>query len=295
LEAVKYKPWLKFTILMLSLGLIIVALARPQFASETKANANENVEIFFALDISNSMLAESQNSSISRLDYAKSVILRSIDKLDAHKIGLVGFAGQAVMLIPITHDYSAFKLLIQSVNPSYLSDQGTDIADALNLSINSFSQNENSQKYIVLISDGEDHEGNIEQACDDAKKAGIKIFTIGIGSTRGEPIYLDGQLMKDKDGNVVISKLNETILLKIAKSTNADYYNLSTNSKAIDQVLSSIKNNTKDGKTKVSKMEDKFHYFLLPALILLLLESLILNRQNRWLAKLKIFSKQQVN
>ena len=206
-------------------------------------------------------------------------------------VGLIGFAGQAVMLIPITKDYNAFKLIIRSLNPTYLSAQGTNIADAINLALNSFSTSENSQKYIILISDGEDHQGNIEQACEDAIKKGIKIYTLGIGTTRGEPIYIDNVPFKDKDDNVVITKLNETILLKIAKSTNADYHNLSTNTRAIETIMNQIQNNEKDGKTKVAKMDDKFHYFLFPALILLFFEILILNRQNRWLASLKIFQK----
>jgi len=291
LETVRYKPWLKFIILMSALSLIIVAIARPQFVSQTKVNANENVEIFFALDISNSMLAQMPNNTITRIDYAKSLITKSLEKLTTHKVGLIGFAGQAVMLVPITRDYAAFSLIIRSLNPSYLTAQGTNIADAINLAINSFSESENSQKYIILISDGEDHEGSIEDACQQALNKGIKVFTLGIGSTRGEPIYIDNAPMKDKDGNVVITKLNETVLLKIAKTTNANYYNLSNNTRAIETVLNEIKSNEKDGKTKVAKMDDKFHYFIFPAILLLFFEIFILNRQNRWLANLKIFQK----
>lgn len=291
LETVRYKPWLKFLLLMISLVLIIISLARPQFVSQTKINANENIEIFFALDISNSMLAQLPNNTITRIDFAKSLISKSIDKFTIHKLGLIGFAGQAVMLIPITKDYNAFKLIIRSLNPTYLTAQGTNIADAINLALNSFSESENSQKYIILISDGEDHQGNIEQATQEALNKGIKIYTLGIGSTRGEPIYIDNVPFKDKDGNVVITKLNEAILLKIAKTTNANYYNLSTNTRAIETIINQIQSNQKDGKTKIAKMDDKFHYFLLPALFLLFFEIFILNRQNRWLASLKIFQK----
>lgn len=285
------RAWIKFSILMISVALLIVALARPQFATETKVNANENNEIIIALDISNSMLAKSQTSTLNRLDYAQNAIIDLLEKLENEKVGMVVFAGQAVMQVPITNDYSAFKLIMKSIDPSYITAQGTDLADAINLSMNAFSPNENNQKSIIIISDGEDHEGTVDPAIDEAKQKGIKIYTVGIGSQRGEPIEINGEILKDQNGQIVMSKLNESILREIASETGGEYINFSTNSKALKDIYDKMNQTDASGKTKVAKFDDKYHYFVFPALLLLIFEFFILKRKNRWIAKIKIFEK----
>ncbi len=291
LENSNFRPWLKFSILMLSLSLLIIAAARPSFVSETKVAANENNEIIIALDISNSMLAKSQQSNLSRLILAKNAISNLIDNLHNEKAGMVVFAGKAVMQIPITQDYSAFKLILRSIDPTYISAQGTNLADAINLSINAFTPNKDNQKSIIIISDGEDHEGDINASIEKAKQAGIKVYTVGIGSTRGEPIYLNGQVMKDQTGNIVMSKLNEDVLRQIANGTDAKYINLSSNSKALQDIYKLSNNTDGNGNMKINKKSDKFHYFVFPALLLLILDFFILMRTNRWIAKIDIFDK----
>ncbi|MBN2662366.1 MAG: VWA domain-containing protein [Bacteroidales bacterium] len=286
-----FRPWFKFSLIMLSVSLLIVALARPQFATETKVKANENNEIIIALDISNSMLAKAQNSTLTRLDYAQKAINDLIANLENEKIGMVVFAGQAIMQVPITHDYSAFKLILNSIDPSYISAQGTDLTDAINLSVNAFSPIENNQKTIIIISDGEDHEGNIEPAIEKAKQNGIKIYTVGIGSTRGEPIYLNGSILKDQNGEVVMSKLNEDILRQIANQTGGDFINFTSNSQALKDVYYAINQTDASGKTKVAKFDDKYHYFVFPALLLLIFDFFILIRKNKWISKIDIFNK----
>jgi len=290
-EKSRIRPWFKFGILLISVTLLIIALARPQFVTETKINANENNEIIIALDISNSMLAKSQNTSLTRLDYAQNAIINLTENLNNEKIGMVVFAGKAVMQVPITHDYSAFKLILRSIDPTYISAQGTDLADAINLSVNAFSPNDNIQKTIIIISDGENHQGNIDNAIENAANNGIKIFTVGIGSIRGEPIYLNGELLKNNNGDVVMSKLNETILKQIASETDAEYINFSDNSRALKDIYSDTNKTDASGKTSVAKFDDKYHYFVFPALLLLIFEFFILIRKNRWLAKIKIFDK----
>jgi Ca-activated chloride channel family protein len=283
--------WIKFSIITLAIALIIIALARPQFATETKVNANENSEIIFALDISNSMLAKSANTSFSRLEMAKNAILDLMKDIKNERLGLVVFAGQAVMQIPITHDYDAFDLILKSINPSYITAQGTAIADAVNLATDAFSPDQNSQKSIILISDGEDHEGDIDQAIQKAKSKGVVIYTVGIGSARGNPIMINGQALRDKNGNIVISKLNEAVLRKMAKQTGGIYVNFSNNSRALKQIYSKINKKSSSGKTKIAKYDEKYHYFIFPALILIILDFFILLRQNRWIAKINIFEK----
>ncbi len=293
LETSNFKPWLKFSILMLAMALLIIALARPEFATETKVNANDNSEIIIALDISNSMLADADNMSFSRLKLAKNAISNMIDNLKNEKIGLVVFAGQAVMQIPITRDYGAFKLILNSLEPDYISAQGTDISDAIDLATSSFSPGKDFHKSIIIISDGEDHEGNIEPAIQRAKKDGITIYTIGIGSTRGNPININGKPMTDKNGQIIISKLNEEILRKISKETNGIYINFSGNPRALKDVYEKMTKSDTKGTTKVVKYDEKYHYFVFPALILLIIEFFILNRRNKWIAKINIFEKKE--
>lgn len=289
LETSNIRPWFKFSVLMMALSLIIIALARPQFATETKVNTNDNSEIIIALDISNSMLANSQLNSFSRLTLAKNAISNMIDNLVNERIGLVVFAGQAVMQIPITNDYSAFKLILNSLQPGYISAQGTAISDAIELSISSFSAEKEFKKSIIIISDGEDHEGDLDRAINEAKQNSIPIYTVGIGSKRGDPINIDGQPLKDNKGQIVISKLNEDILRKIAKGTDGQYINFSGNSKILNDIYKNMNSKDGNGKTKVARYDEKYNYFLFPALIIILLEFFILVRKNRWLAKIKIF------
>lgn len=293
LENSNFRPWLKFLILLTALVLLIIGMANPQFATETKVSSAENGEIIIALDISNSMLSTDNNFRLSRLDLAKNAISKFIDVLKTEKVGLISFAGQAVMQIPITRDYSTFYLMLNSIDPSYISSQGTAIADAIDLACESFSPDKQVSKTIILISDGEDHEGNIDKAIENAKSEGVKIFTVGIGSSAGAPVIINGKPLKDKNGNIVISKLNESILRKIAKQTKGEYLNLSSNINSLKNIYNKLKKTDKQGKVKVAKYEAKFHYFVFPALLLIILEFFILTRENRWLAKINIFEKRK--
>lgn len=293
LENSNFRPWLKFMILITALALLIIGLANPQFATETKVSSAENGEIIIALDISNSMLSTDNNFRLSRLDLAKNGISKLIDILKQEKLGLITFAGQAVMQIPITRDYSTFYLMLNSIDPSYISSQGTAIADAINLACEAFTPDKQTSKTIILISDGEDHEGDIDQAIENAKAKGIKVFTVGIGTSAGAPIIINGKPLKDSKGNIVISKLNETILKKIAKDTHGEYLNLSSNIDALKIIYDKLKNTDKQGKVKIAKYEAKFDYFVFPALLLIILEFFILTRENRWVSKINIFDKRK--
>jgi len=291
LETSNTRPWLKFSLLMLVFVFLIIALARPQFATETKIDANDNCEIIIALDISNSMLAASKNNTVSRLTLAKKAIDEMINVLGNERVGLIVFAGQAVVQIPITRDYSAFKLILNSLEPGFITAQGTAIADAVELSLNSFSQEEGFSKSIIIISDGEDHEGNVDRVIDLAKKDAVQIFTLGIGSKRGSTIVINGKPLTDKNGEIIVSKLNEDVLRKISAETDGKYANFLGNTKILKDVYKNINKSDKNGKSKVAKYDEKYHYFVIVALFLLLAEFFILMRKNRWLAKIRIFEK----
>ncbi len=286
IENSNFRPWLKFTLLQLALALLIIGLAGPEFATETKVDASTNGEIIIALDISNSMLATDQSSSFSRLYLAKNAVLKLVKKLNTERIGMIVFAGQAVMQIPLTRDYETFNLMLKSIDPSYLTAQGTNIADAINLACESFSPDKNLSKNIIIISDGEDHEGEIDKAIEKAKAAGVRIYTVGIGSPSGAPVIVNGQTLKDKNGNIVISKLNDEILKKISNETKGEYINLLVNSNALNEIYKDITKTDNQGKVKIAKYDQKFHYFVFPALLLLFFEFFILWRENRWLAKI---------
>ncbi len=283
------RVWVKFLMFILALGLLIFATTRPQFVTETKVDAGANNEIIIALDISNSMLASSENKVFSRLEMSKNAIFKLIDNLNNEKLGLVVFAGQAVMQIPLTNDYSAFKIILKSISPSFISAQGTSIADAIDLSISSFTPESKHEKTIIIISDGEDHEGNINDVCKKAKNENVKIFTVGIGSIRGEPINLNGKPMLDRAGNIVVSKLDEAKLKEIAKLTSGEYLNFDDKLQSLKKVYKKLNAADKDGKKQIAKYDEKYHYFLFPAFLLLILEFFVLYRKNKLLQKVKIF------
>ena len=291
IEVSNFRPWLKFSVLITALGLLLFAFSRPQFVTETKVGASENNEIIIALDISNSMLASTDKGSFSRLEMAKNAIYKLIENLNHEKLGLVVFAGQAVMQIPITHDYSAFQVILKSISPSFITAQGTTLGDAIDLSISSFSPEDKNQKLLIIISDGEDHEGDIEQYTKKAKQEGIKIYTVGIGSTRGTPIYIDGSVLKDESDEIVMSKLNETILRTIAKNTDGEYSKFDNKAQALKHIYEKMSKTDAEGNVRIAKYDEKYYYFVFPALLLLLLDFFILKRKNRWLQKLNIFKK----
>ncbi len=290
IEKSQTRTWFKFSVIMLSFVALIFAIARPQFVTETKVDAGDGNEIIIALDISNSMLASSDDPNLSRLNMAKNSIFKFLENLRNEKLGLVVFAGQAVLQIPLTQDYSAFQLILNSIKPSYLTAQGTDIAAAINLGVSSFTPDNKNLKTLILISDGEDHEGNIEEAIEKAKSDNVVVYTIGIGSARGNPVYIDGKALTDENGDIVISKLNETILKQIANETKGEYYNFNNKTHILKEIYTNSTSKEDNGKTKISKLDEKYHYFVFPAFLLLLFEFFILTRKNRWLAKINIFN-----
>ena len=253
----------------------------------------QGVEVIIALDVSNSMLAE--DIQPDRLSRAKQAISRLVDNLDNDKIGLIIFAGDAYTQIPITTDYVSAKMFLSAISPEMVPKQGTAIGAAINLGVRSFTPGEGKSKALIIITDGENHEDNPVSAGEDAAKAGVVIYTIGIGSTEGVPIpvTLNGKkdYLKDASGNTVITKLDEDILKKIAMSANGNYVRASNTNIGLDQIYSDIKNMKKQEleSSQYTEYNDQFQIFAAMALFLLIAEFIIMDRKNRRLADIRLF------
>jgi len=287
----KRRPLLKFILMTTALAALIIAAARPQFGSKLKEVKAEGVEIIIALDVSNSMLAE--DIKPNRLEKAKRAIARMLDNLRNDKIGLIVFAGEAYTQVPITTDYTATKMLLSTISTDMVPKQGTAIAEAIRLGIKSFSPDNEVKKVLIIITDGENHEEDPIQAAEEAKEKGILVYTIGMGLSKGVPIPLPGKsnFRKDANGNVIMTKLDEATLVKIAAAGGGIYTRANNVKVGLAQLYKEIeKLDKKEMETVVySEYEDSFQYFVGFALFLLLLEFMIMERKNKKLAKLNLF------
>ena len=271
----------------------LIMLARPQFGAKMEEVKKQGVEVIIALDVSNSMLAE--DIQPNRLTRAKQAISRLVDNLDNDKIGLIVFAGDAYTQIPITTDYISAKMFLSTISPDIVPKQGTAIGAAIDLGRKSFSPGEGKSKTMIIITDGENHEDDPVTSAEQASKEGIVINTIGIGSTEGVPIPLmtgnRRDYLKDRDGNTVVTKLDEDILKKIAAATGGIYVRASNSNIGLEQIFSNIRKMKKDElESKVfTEYNDKFQIFAGICLIFLIAEFLLMDRKNRKLANIRLF------
>ncbi len=290
------KQVLKFIILMLSIGFLIIGLANPQIGSKLEKVQRKGADLVIALDVSNSML--SQDIRPDRLTRAVQGISKLIDRLEGDRLGIVVFAGKAYVQLPITTDYSAAKMFLSTISTQMVPSQGTAIGDAIELAIQSFKEDERS-KAIIIITDGENHEGNVLEAAQLATEKGIKIFTIGMGSPEGSPIpLLDNSgrqtgYKTDKQGQTIVSKLDETTLQQLASAGNGIYVRASTGQDGLSRILDEINALEKQEiETRMfSEYEGRFQYFLAVSLFLLILEFIIPERKSRWADKIKLFNR----
>lgn len=289
----KSRPALKFFILMLALSSLIIALARPQFGSKLRTEKRKGIELMIALDVSNSMLAE--DIQPSRLERAKRAISQLVDKLSNDQIGLIVFAGDAYTQLPITADYVSAKLFLNAINPSMVPTQGTAIGSAIDLAAKSFNPQFKGSKAIIVITDGENHEDNAVQAATEAAGQDITVYTLGMGLPQGGPIpvIVDGQktYMKDKQGNIIVTRLDESMLQKIAEAGNGAYIRANNSQVGLNDLFNEI---NKMEKSEVesqiySDYDDKFQYFIGLALFLMLVDFMILERKNKYLKNFKLF------
>lgn len=298
-NASRTRPTVKFALLMAALALLIIAAARPQFGQTERTEKRQGIEAIVALDISNSMLAE--DVAPNRLDRAKQMVSKMMDRMVNDKVGLVVFAGNAFIQLPITCDYVSAKMFLGSITPNLIKTQGTAIGQALSTSIRCFgAASEDGQasvsdasRAIILITDGENHEDDAVAVAKRAKEEGIRVIVVGIGKPEGSPIPVPGtnNFIKDRQGNVVVSRLNEDMCREIAQAGGGMYVrcdNTNTALRALQKELDEMA--TQEIETSVfTDYNEQFQSFALLALLLLVIDFFIFNRKNKALTRLDIF------
>jgi Ca-activated chloride channel family protein len=288
------RPVVKFLFILFALVFIILGMARPQFGSKLEEIKRKGIEIVIALDVSNSMLAE--DIQPNRLEKAKQAISRLVEKLADDKIGLIVFAGDAYVQMPVTSDYTSVKMFLSSINTQIVPKQGTDIGSAINLSMNSFSPDNEVSKALIIITDGEDHNDDAVSLAREAAEKGIVIYAVGVGTPNGTPIpvYSGNQrsFRKDRQGNVIMTKLNEKILREITKAGNGSYIRATNNRLGLNMLFDRISSiEKKELETRIySEYDEKFQYMIGLALILILFDFIFLERKNKYLKNIKLFN-----
>lgn len=286
------RPRVKFALLMAALSLLIVLLARPQMGSRISKEKRNGIETIIALDISNSMMAT--DVVPSRLDKSKLLVENLVDHFTNDKIGLVVFAGDAFVQLPITSDYVSAKMFLQNIDPSLIASQGTDIARAIDVSMHSFTQAEKVGKAIIVITDGEDHEGGAVEAAKIARKKGINVFILGVGDPKGAPIPTgDGGYMTDNTGQTVMSALNEEMCREVAKAGSGVYIHVDNTSDAQSRLNNELTKLQKGETESVvyNEYDEQFQAFGILVILLLIIEICILESRNPLLKNVKIFKK----
>ena len=280
-SASRAKGWVRISFFCLGLMFLIIGLARPQTGARLAERKTKGAEILVALDVSNSMLA--QDYSPNRLERAKLAIARLTDKLQEDRIGLVIFAGTSFVQLPVTTDYISAKMFLGSIDTGSIPVQGTAIGDAIRLCAKSFSAQSEKSRVIVVISDGEDHEADAVESAKQAAELGIKVYTIGVGSAEGQPIPMDGGLLKDRNGEIVVTRLNEQMLRDIARAGGGAYIHAGNEEFGLNPIIDDIRRMEDEefGSMVFEEYDDEFMYFLGAALLCFVIEILIGRRKPR--------------
>lgn len=287
----KWRAPVKLLILLIALALLIIMAARPQMGIRTKTEKRVGIETIIAMDISNSMLA--QDVSPSRLSRSKMLVENMIDKFTDDKVGLIVFAGESFVQLPITNDFVSAKMFLNTISPSMIETQGTDIRGAIDMAMHSFTQQEEVGRAIIIITDGEDHEGGAVEAAQEAKSQGMNVFVLGVGSVQGAPIPISGRndYIKDNTGNVVMSALNEQMCKEIAMAGGGAYIHVTNNSgaqKLLDAELDKLAKSELSS-TSFSELNEQFPVFAIIVILLLTIEVCILERSNPKFRNIKLF------
>lgn len=275
------KPWVRVVFFCIALTFFVIGLSRPLIGAKLKEHESKGAEIMICLDVSNSMLAE--DYSPCRLDRAKLAISRIVDKLQGDRIGLILFAGTSFVQLPITTDYVSAKMFLSSVNTDSVPVQGTAIGDALTLAAKSFSAQSEKSRAIIVITDGENHEDDAVEAAKQIASTGVRIYTIGVGSLQGQPIPKNGELLKDRDGNIVVTRLDEDTLRRIAREGGGAYVHAGNEEFGLNPIVEDIKKMEAERFSSVvfEEYDEQYMYFFAAALFFLMLEMLIGERKSR--------------
>jgi Ca-activated chloride channel homolog len=283
----------KFLLLLTALVFIILTLARPRFGFRLDEVKREGVEIIIALDVSNSMLAEDIRPN--RLERSKMAISRLLGNMQNDRVGLIVFAGDAYVQVPVTSDYTAARMILETISTDIVPVQGTAIGRAIELATTSFSPQSAASKVLIIISDGEDHEDDPVRAAQEARESGIFIYTIGMGRPEGAPIPVKeggrSRFLTDQEGNTVISRLDETTLRRIASAGEGIFVRAGSSGTGLDIILEEVDKLEKAefGELVYTEFEERFQYMAAIALIILLLDMVVLERKNKWLGSINLF------
>jgi Ca-activated chloride channel family protein len=293
-----FKPVLKFVIVLLAMASLIFALVNPKIGTKIETVKREGIDIVFAIDVSKSMLAE--DVAPSRLEKSKQLVSQIINQLASDRIGIVAYAGSAFPVLPITTDYGVAKMYLQGMNPGMVSSQGTSLDEAIEMATGYFEKDSKTSKLIIMISDGEDHSEGAEDAAEEARKAGVKIITIGVGTEKGGPIPLKRNgvvesFQRDNENQIVVTKLNKSSLETIAKSTKGGYVYGGSTKEVTDYIKHALENiqKTEFESTQMADFESQFQWFLGIAFALLLIDVFLLERKTAWLQKLNLFNEKE--
>ncbi len=289
----RYKPGVKFFLQQLTLLVLVFLVARPQMGAKLETVKRQGVEIMVAVDVSNSMLA--QDVAPSRLENAKRILSKLLDELNDDKVGLIVFAGDAYVQLPITTDFISAKMFLSNISPAMVPSQGTVIGQAIRMAMNSFTPDKSADKAIIVLTDVENHEGDAVAMAKEAAQKGIKIDVVGVGSSKGAPIPMgnNGDFLKDRDGNVVITKLDEQMGQEIARAGEGIYVTADNTNGALRAVLAEVRKMKKsDVESKVySAYDEQFPVLAWIALVLLLLDIFVLDTKNELMNRINFFDK----
>lgn len=290
----KFRPTVKFWLLLVAWALLVVMVVRPQVGAEVQRDKRNGIEAIICLDISNSMLA--QDVAPSRLDKSKLLVESLVDRFTNDKIGLIVFAGDAYVQLPITSDYVSAKMFLQNIDPSLIQTQGTDIAQAINLGLHSFTQADKIGRAIIVITDGEDHEGGAVEAAAEARKKGVNVFILGVGDTKGAPIPTgDGGYMKDRSGQTVMTALNEQMCREVAQAGSGKYIHVDNTGDAQTELNNDLARLQRGESESViyNAYDEQFQAFGILVILLLVVEVCILEAKNPLLKNIKLFRRRQ--
>ncbi len=277
----KGKVWVRLVLFSIGFFFFVIGLSRPQIGAKLKEHETKGAEIMIVLDVSNSMLAE--DYSPNRLERAKLAISRLVDKLREDRIGLIVFAGNSFVQLPITTDYVSAKMFLNSITTGSVPVQGTAIGEAINTAMRSFSVQSEKSRAIIVITDGENHEDDPVAAAKQAAEMGVRVFTIGVGSPEGKPIPMDGELLKDKNGEIVVTRLDEKVLQDVAQAGNGVYVRAGNSEFGLNPIIENIKRmeDEKYNSIVFEEFDEQFMYFLGIALFFFVIEMLVGDRRSR--------------
>ena len=290
-----FKPVFKLVLICLAIACMAVALVNPKIGTKLETVKREGVDVVFAVDVSKSMDAE--DIAPSRIEKAKQLVSQIINNLGSDRVGIIAYAGSAYPQLPITTDYSSAKMFLNSMNTDMLSSQGTAIKDAIELAKTYYNDEEQTNRVLVIISDGEDHAGDVSSIAESAQELGIRIFTIGVGTESGDriPLKRNGVVQsykKDQNGETVITKLDPATLQEIAAEANGEYINGNSTQEVVDKMSTAL--NQMDKKEFEAKQfadfKDQFQWFIAAALFLLIVDVFLLERKTAWVRKLNLFN-----